>query len=191
MLKLLGRLILLLLGWKPEGPVPSHEKCVMIAAPHTSNWDLVITLALTHVMGRPIRWMGKDAIFRFPFGWIMRQLGGIPVDRSAHHNLVHYTAEYIRKHKGPLIITVPAEATRSRADYWKSGFYHIAMEAGVPVYLGYLDYRRRRGGYGPAIRLTGNRRADMDLIREFYRDKTAKYPEEFGPIRLRDEELAA
>lgn len=187
MLKLLGRLILFLLGWKTEGPVPAHEKCVLIAAPHTSNWDLPITLAITHVMGRPIFWMGKEQIFRFPFGRIMKWLGGIPIDRSGSHNVVRFTADYIRNHGGPVIVMVPAEGTRSRAEFWKSGFYHIAMEAGVPVYLGYLDYRRKRGGYGIAIALTGDRKKDMDKIRAFYAGKTGKYPGDFGPIRLQDE----
>ena len=191
MLLWLARAILFVSGWKPEGERPAAAKYVVIAAPHTTNWDFPFTLAICAVMGIKIRWMGKQQLFKFPFGGIMRRLGGIPVNRDRHTNVVQAMAQDFKNYQ-ELALTVPAEGTRGRVEYWKSGFYHIAREANVPIALGYLDYKRKVGGFGGPILPTGDMKADMDVIRAFYADKTGKFPQNFGPIRLKEEsEVAA
>jgi 1-acyl-sn-glycerol-3-phosphate acyltransferase len=177
------------MGWKAEGRRPSIPKYVLIAAPHTTNWDFPFTIALGKVFDMNIRWMGKHTLFNFPFGWIMRKLGGIPIRRHERGNIVQAMAEDLKNYD-ELALTVPAEGTRSRVEYWKSGFYHIAVQAGVPIVPGYLDYKLKRGGFGDPIMPTGDIKADMDKIRAFYADKVGKYPENFGPVRLREEDQA-
>ncbi len=184
--RLLGHCYLWAFGWKPEGERPSADAFVLIAAPHTSNWDLPFMLALSYVYDVPIRWAGKHSLFRFPQGLAMRALGGMPIVRHERRNYVQSLAALFETHPH-LVLTVPAEGTRSYRDHWKSGFYHVAREAGVPFVCGYLDYGRKRGGFGPAIVPSGDIAADMDKVRAFYEDKAGKFPEKFGPVRLRDE----
>ena len=186
MRKFLARVFLGATGWKTEGERPQERRFVLIAAPHTSNWDLVYLLALSELFDVRISWMGKAAIFRPPFGWLMRRLGGIPVVRHQRGNLVAQATQRLATSQD-LALVVPAEGTRGPVDYWKSGFYHIARGADAPIVLGYLDYARRRGGFGPALRATENVRKDMDQIRAFYADKSAKYPDQFAEPRLREE----
>lgn len=186
MKRTIARLFLAVMGWKPEGETPSEPKYVLIAAPHTTNWDFPFTLAFAYLFGIKIRWMGKASLFKFPYGAFMRATGGIPVQRDRRNNIVQQMAEDLNKFQ-ELALTVPAEGTRKRVEYWKSGFYHIATQANVPIVLGFLDYKRKRGGFGPAVMPTGDMRADMDVIRAFYADKQGKYPENFGPVRLREE----
>ena len=184
----LGQIFLRLTGWAPEGDAPP-ERCVLIAAPHTSNWDLVYMLALSWVVGVRISWMGKHTLFRWPMGSFMRAVGGVPVRRDRRNDLVAQMAAAFAQSPS-LVLTVPAEGTRAYAPRWKSGFYRIAQAAEVPIVLGYLDYARRRGGYGPQIPATGDVKRDMDRIRAFYADKVARHPDAFGPIELASEDAA-
>lgn len=186
MAKWLARAFLGITGWKLEGVKPSVGKFVLVAAPHTSNWDLAYMLALSVLCDIKLQWMGKHVLFRPPLGWLMRPLGGIPVVRHRAGNLVEELATRFKESES-LALVVPAEGTRSRAPHWKSGFYHIARAADVPVLLGYLDYPRKRGGFGPALELSGDVSADMDEIRSFYADKIGKYPDLFGDVRLKEE----
>ena len=172
--------------WQPEGERPTARKFVLIAAPHTSNWDLLYLLALSAVFDVQVRWLGKHTLFRGPAGPLMRALGGIPVTRHRRENAVQAMARVFDEHES-LALTVPPEGTRSWVPHWKSGFYHIARAAGVPIVMGYLDYARRRGGFGPELWPTGDVTRDMDAIRTFYADKIGKYPERAGPVRLREE----
>ena len=183
----LGQLLLRLSGWQGEGEKPALRKYVLIAAPHTSNWDLVYMLAMSFVYDVKISWLAKHTLFRPPLGWFLRRLGGMPVDRRSRHGLVAEAAQSFDA-SDSLVLMVAPEGTRRRSDYWRSGFYHIARAAGVPIVLGFLDYRRRRGGFGPAIETTRNPRTDMDVIRAFYRDKTGRRPQLQGAMRLREEE---
>jgi 1-acyl-sn-glycerol-3-phosphate acyltransferase len=185
-LRLLASLFLRVSGWEAEGERPAARKYVLIAAPHTSNWDLAFLLAFAWVLGVKISWMGKHTLFRGPMGAVMRALGGIPVRRSRSENLVDQMADAFAR-AGSLVLTVPAEGTRSYVPHWKSGFYHIARRARVPIVLGYLDYARKRGGFGPELIPTGNVREDMDEVRAFYAGVAAKHPENFGEIRLKEE----
>lgn len=186
----IGRTYLRAFGWREEGGRPTAKAFVLIAAPHTSNWDLPITLALTYVYDVPIRWAGKHTLFVFPWGLVMRALGGIPIRRDRRENRVEQLAALFDDDPS-LVLTVPAEGTRSRTEHWKSGFYHVARAANVPIVCGYLDYARKRGGFGLELVPSGDVRADMDRIRAFYADKLGKYPEKFGPVRLREEDDAA
>jgi 1-acyl-sn-glycerol-3-phosphate acyltransferase len=184
----IGRLFLNLTGWEPEGDAPTG-RCVLIAAPHTSNWDLAYLLAFSWVLGVRISWMGKHTLFRGPLGPVMRALGGVPVHRHRRNDLVaQMAAEFVRD--PGLVLTVPAEGTRGYTPRWKSGFYRIAQAAEVPIVLGFLDYQRRRGGFGPEVHPSGDVKRDMDLVRAFYADKVARHPECFGPIELAAEDVA-
>jgi 1-acyl-sn-glycerol-3-phosphate acyltransferase len=186
MLKLAARWYLKLTGWEPEGERPRDRRFVLIAAPHTSNWDLAYLLALATMFDVKVSWMGKDALFRPPLGWLMRRVGGIPIVRHRRENMVAQMAHAFEESES-LALVVPAEATRGYVPHWKSGFYHIARTAKVPIVMGYLDYSRCRGGFGPALHPTGDIRRDMDQIREFYADKVGKFPELFGEVRLKEE----
>ena len=159
---------------------------MLIAAPHTSNWDLAYLLAMAGLFDIRMRWMGKHVLFRWPLGWFMRRLGGVPVMRHRSSNMVEQMADVLRGAES-LALVVPVEGTRSYTPHWKSGFYRIAQSANVPIVMSYLDYSRRRGGFGPALLPTGDVKRDMDEIRSFYADKIGLYPERFGEVRLADE----
>ncbi len=164
---LISKLFLWITGWKVVGAVPKDKKFVMIAAPHTSNWDLPYMLAICFVLKAKPYWMGKEQIFKFPFKGMMKWMGGIPIDRSKANNVVEATAD-IMKQSEELIVTIPPEGTRSKVRYWKSGFYHIANLSGVPIVLGFLDYTNKKGGIGGVIHPSGNIEEDMVKIKAFY-----------------------
>ncbi|MEO1063664.1 MAG: lysophospholipid acyltransferase family protein [Actinomycetota bacterium] len=188
MTRRLGRLILRITRWTEDGAPPPDPKFVMIAAPHTSNWDLLYMLAFSWYHDRKLSWLGKDSLFRGPAGWVLRRLGGIPVDRSAPQGLVETMRDAFAS-ADRLVVGIPPEGTRGRRDHWKSGFYRIAVAAEVPIVCGFLDYSTRTGGFGPMIRPTGDVTADMDVIRSFYAGKTGKYPDDVSEMRLRDEDV--
>jgi 1-acyl-sn-glycerol-3-phosphate acyltransferase len=149
------------------------KKAVLIAAPHTSNWDLPFTLFVAFALRLKIYWMGKEELFKPPFRGVMMWLGGIPVQRSAAGNMVAASAEAIRE-ADELMLVVSPEGTRSKALYWKTGFYHIAHTAQVPVAMAFLDYERKHGGLGPMLYTTGDIEKDMLVIKDFYKDKRGK-----------------
>jgi 1-acyl-sn-glycerol-3-phosphate acyltransferase len=184
---LIGKSWLALFGWRLETEVPTHEQFILIAAPHTSGWDLPFMLATSFAMRVPISWTGKQELFRPPFGWFFRSLGGIPIDRSARANRVGWAIEQFARTPN-LALAVSAEGTRGKVDYWKSGFYHMALGASVPIGLGYLDFSRKVCGIGGFVMPTGDVRADMDKIRAFYKNIRGKYPEQESVPRLREEE---
>lgn len=139
---ILGWLYLKIFGWKAVGKVPPFPKFVVIAAPHTSNWDLPVMLALAFFLGVHVSWMGKHTIFRGPFGPLFRWLGGIPLDRASSHNAVDQMIQAFKEHDS-LFLGLAPEGTRRRVAFWKSGFYHIATGAGVPIVVGFVDYKKR------------------------------------------------
>jgi 1-acyl-sn-glycerol-3-phosphate acyltransferase len=175
-----SRAFLRLNGWKVEGSLPVEaRKCVLIAAPHTSNWDLPYTLMVAFVLNLNIYWMGKHSLFAFPFGPVMRWLGGIAVDRSRSTNLVSASAMALKAADGPVQLVVPPEGTRGRTTHWKTGFYYIALEAGVPIVLAYMDYARKVSGLGPVFVPTGDVDADMAEIKRFYAGIKGRRPQHF------------
>ena len=188
--RLFARILIALTGWTPDGIRPEAKKFVLIAAPHTTNWDFVYLIAFAALFELKISWIGKHTLFRWPFGFLARALGGVPVRRSRSEKMVTAMARTFEEHE-ELGLVVPAEGTRSHVDYWKSGFYHIAMTAQVPIVMSYLDYSQKRGGFGPAFLPSGDVRRDMDTIRAFYEGRKGKHPELFGRPRLREEKPPA
>jgi len=173
-------LYLKLAGWKVLGALPPDaQKSVFIAAPHTSNWDLPYTLMVCFVLRLNVRWMGKASIFKFPFGGLMKWLGGIPVDRSQSNNLVAASAQAISQASVAFQLIVPPEGTRSKTRYWKTGFYHIATTAQVPIVLAYMDYKQKISGLGPVFYPTGDLEVDMVGIKAFYAPFTGKNAGQF------------
>ncbi len=170
-----ARLVLSLMGWRTEGLLPLIPKFVLVAEPHTSNWDLPFTLLMALAFKAHINWLGKTSIFRRPFKGFFQWLGGIPVNRSQSSDLVAQSIQAF-KLNDRLILTIAPADTRKRVERWKSGFYHIACGAGVPIALGFLDYRRKVGGIGPLIYPSGNFAADLETIRTFYNSITGKHP---------------
>jgi len=174
-------------GWRLEGRLPDVNKLVVIAAPHTSNWDLPVLLSLAFALKAKACWLGKHTLFRWPFGFLFRWMGGIPVYRSASKNVVAQSVEMFRNSE-KLILTIPPEGTRSKVSHWKTGFYYIALGAEVPIAMAFIDYRRKVSGVGPTLFPTGDIEADMEIIRNFYVNVTAKYPDKAGlPALARDQ----
>lgn len=167
LLRWISLFLLKVLGWKRAGVLPADKKYVMIAAPHTSNWDFFFGLIMNLSFKNSLYWMGKKEIFRFPFSGIMRWFGGIPVDRRRSSNLVSAVIERFNSSES-LVVTIPPEGTRSMVHSWKTGFYHIARGADVPVLLAFVDYKKKVTGYGPMFRLTDNMDNDMETIKTFY-----------------------
>ena len=177
-LRLLSNTILKLRGWKKEGQLPDVGKCVVIAAPHTSNWDFVFMMLMAFSFRLKVFWMGKNSLFKGPLGSVMRFLGGIPVERSKHTGLVQQTIDQFNQNDN-LFIALSPEGTRGKVTKWKSGFYHVANGANVPVAMGFLDYKRKVGGFGPLFQPTGDYDADLAEIQAFYRGVSGKNPSQF------------
>lgn len=174
----LSRLLLHLLGWRIEGGVPSAPKYVLIAAPHTSNWDFPYTLMVCFALRLRVYWMGKASLFPPVLGSVMRWLGGIPVDRSRQGNLVQSTINAFQTAEC-LTVIIPPEGTRAKVSHWKSGFYYIAQGAQVPIALGFLDFKRKVAGINRMFEASGNIEADMAKIQALYADISGKNPRQF------------
>ena len=167
-------------GWKVQGQLPANgRKSVLIAAPHTSNWDLPYTLMVAFALRLNVYWMGKQSIFKPPFRGVMLWLGGIPIQRESSNNVVEASIAAIQNADGPVQLIVPPEGTRSKARYWKTGFYYIALGAQVPIVMAYMDYARKESGLGPVFEPTGNIEADMATIQAFYAPFKGKNPDQF------------
>ena len=174
-------------GWTVADPIPPEPKFVLIAYPHTTNWDYVFMIASALAYGVQLRWLGKKELFDSPLGWLYRATGGVPVDRGKASNLVDTAVRWFHENER-LILVVPPTGTRKAQDYWKSGFYHIAVKAGVPINLATMDYLHKRAGFGPCYMPTGDVATDMDHIRAHYTVTHAKFPEKKQRIRLRSED---
>jgi 1-acyl-sn-glycerol-3-phosphate acyltransferase len=183
----LARAILFLWGWRIEGVRPQENKYVLIAAPHTSNWDFPLTLLMCFALRLQVYWMGKHSLFPPVLGGIMRWLGGIPVNRGRAGQLVQTTVAAFQT-RAHLIVIIPPEGTRDKVTHWKTGFYHIAHGAGVPIALGYLDFKRKVGGIGLMLRTSGDIERDMHDIRAFYQPIQGKNARQFDSetIQTRD-----
>ena len=163
-------------GWRALGQVPEPRRFILIAAPHTSNWDFVNFLGLTADLGLRAHFMGKLSLFRWPLGGFMKQMGGVPVDRRGGGNVVEQmVAEFARR--AEFMLTVAPEGTRGKTAKWRTGFYQIALAAKVPMVVGFMDYGTKTGGLGPLIWPSGDFRADMMKVLEVYRTCIPKIPE--------------
>jgi 1-acyl-sn-glycerol-3-phosphate acyltransferase len=177
----LARLCLFISGWKIEGKKPRVPRYVMVAAPHTSNWDFFIGLAVGLCYGIQCHWMGKTSLFWGPLAPIMRWLGGIPVDRTRRNSLVNQTVCCFKGNKQLGLVICP-EGSRSKGDRWRTGFYHIAKGANVPIVLAYLDFKERKAGFGPVIKPGDNMEKDLAEIQAFYEKKEGRFPDSFSPV---------
>lgn len=187
MLKALSRVAFKAQGWTIAGQeLISDRRCVVIAAPHTSNWDMIFTVAAFDMLNLPVRFTIKDSWMKFPFGLIMEPAGGIAIDRRPRSetgdrpSMVDAMTQLFADRPGELALIVTPEGTRSITTRWKSGFYHVAQRANVPIVLGYLDYEKREAGVGKVIHPSGDFEADMRDISDFYRTISAKHPEKFS-----------
>lgn len=148
----------------------SVPKYVLIGAPHTSNWDFPLMLLVVLELRLQLFWMGKHTLFPFPFAGLMKWLGGIPINRAKSHNVVYQTVAQFKDNDN-FVVLVPPEGTRSKVTEWKTGFYHIANNAEVPVLMGYVDAGKKEGGFADFFYPTGDLEADMKEIRSFYAGK--------------------
>lgn len=180
----IARTLLRLSRWRTVGEVP--ESAVLVGAPHTSNWDWVLTMLLAWNYGVTIRLLVKDSLFKGPLGWILRATGAVSLDRdNPGATMRELLAEAATSET--FLLGLAAEGTRSKGEYWKSGFYRISQQTGLPITLAFLDAPSRTVGWGPTFHPSGDVRADMDVVRDFYRDVTGIRPEGATVPRLKEE----
>lgn len=188
--RLIARALWAVSPWTLVSEPGPTRPTVLIGAPHTSNWDFLLMLGIAWRLDMDIRWMGKDSLFKGWRGPLMRALGGIPVDRANPQGIVDDVVA--RVHAGEVFgLVVTPDGTRGHHTHWKSGFYRIARETGMPVTLGYVDRTTKTSGLGPTIELTGDVAADMERIRAFYADKAGFHPQKRVEPRLVDEDRKA
>lgn len=165
------------LGWKAEGEIPADlKKYIILAAPHTSNWDFFYGRLFFIMKGIPLKFFIKKEWYIFPFNYLFKALGGIPVNRSKNQKLTDQIAAVFDEYE-ELAIMIPPEGTRSYNPNWKKGFYYIAQKAQVPLVLGYIDFKNKTGGFGPIFELSDNVEKDIEKIKDFYRPIKGKFPE--------------
>lgn len=184
----LARFLFRVSGWQKVGTLPRTG--IFVGAPHTSNWDFVLTLMVLWADEVPPRLLVKREMFRWPLGWVMHRLGAIPTERASAGGLVDRLAAEAKRSES-FVLVLAAEGTRRRTEHWRSGFYRLAEATGLPLTLGFIDSTTRTAGTGESFVVTGDVRADMDRIRAFYIDKHGVRPERAGPVRLREEDAEA
>ena len=180
MIDFICRISLKLMGWKVIGTYPPEiKKCVLIAGPHTSMWDFILGRMAFYRFHIKVKFLIKKELFKFPFGGLLKRLGGIPVNRGKKNNMIEYISELFEKSE-KLIIVITPEGTRKYNAHWKKGFYYIAQRANVPIVMAFIDYAKKEGGIGKVMYPSGNFEEDFKIIEDFYRGKNAKYPEKFN-----------
>ena len=179
----IGLFILSLFGWKIDKTPPTVSKCVVCMGPHTSNWDFVIGRLTFSYYGVNTKFLIKKELFRPPFGGLMRKMGGIPVDRKHKNNMTKVAVEEFKKTDNLFLVFTP-EGTRKYNSHWKKGFYHIALEAKVPIYVAYIDYKNKTGGWDSLFEPTGDVDVDIKEIKKRLSKYTGKVPE--NGIRAED-----
>lgn len=167
MLHYASKYTLRLLGWKLTDLPVKPAKYVLIGAPHTSNWDFIVMLLVCFTLKLKVHWMGKHTLFPYGLGWLSSWLGGIPVVRSQKSNLVQTTIDAFAN-SNELVVLIPPEGTRSKVTRWKTGFYHIASGANVPVVLGFMDFKNKKAGLGGSVTLTGDIENELPKIQKYY-----------------------
>lgn len=182
--------VLRLRGWRLAGEVPPLPKYVVVLAPHTCNWDFPLAMLAASGFGIRLSWLGKHTIFRWPVAGILRSIGGIPVHRERHDGLVGQVSEAFAG-RDTLVIGMTPEGTRTATRYWKSGFYHMARRAGVPIVLASLDRPTRRITLGPVVTPTGDATKDMEAVRAFYAGTRGIHPRKASTVRLLEEGAGA
>ena len=184
MLSRLSMWILNTLGWTVQAELPDIKKYVVIAAPHTSNWDFPLGIVAAKAMKLEPHWMGKHTLFRWPYGWFFKAIGGTPIHRDSGQNYIKQLADLFEQ-SDRLVLALAPEGTRSKTDHWKTGFHRIARAANVPIILAYLDHGHKQVGLGDMFYPSEDIDADFDRIREFYKDRIGKNPEKTSLIQVR------
>ena len=185
MLSRISMWILIRLGWTILADLPDLKKYVVIAAPHTSNWDFPLGILSAKAMGLKVRWMGKHTLFRWPHGWFFHAIGGTAVHRETGKNYIAQMTDLFESSE-QLVLALAPEGTRTKTDHWKTGFYYIARAANVPILLAYLDFGNKQVGVGELFYPTEDINADFEFIRRFYANRRGKNPEKESLIRARD-----
>ena len=175
----IARGLIRLMGWRLDVQIPDVPKLVLIGAPHTSNWDGIIGVTAIVALGLRINWFAKDTLFRWPFGGVLRWLGGVPIIRNKARGIVEQTADVFRSRDKMYIVLAP-EGTRSRAPVWKTGFHRIARAAEAPILPAYMDYKKKVIGTGPVLYASDDYAADLRTLQTFYRDIAPRHPERFA-----------
>lgn len=175
--------VLRLRGWSIEGSPPVHQRFVLVAAPHTSSWDVPLMVACALQFRLPVHWLGLNSYFRWPIRALLRFFGGVPISRGPAAERVRDAAELLAR-PGSMVVAISPEGSRSAVPRWRSGFYHLAVAAGVPMVLTALDHRDRTARFGPVVEPTGDIEADLEVFRAFYAGVEGRYPEKQGPIRV-------
>lgn len=170
---MLGKTILRLMGWRLEGEIPNIPKFLAIAAPHTTNWDFVLGMSALMAMSIRVHWLGKDSIFKWPAKYVWQWLGGRPVDRSTAHGVVEQIVQMFEEPQ--FILGLSPEGTRKNMPKWRSGFYHIATGANVPILMTYFDFDHKVLGMGPLFFPTGDMDKDIESMQNYYKQFTGKY----------------
>ena len=186
LLRGLSLILLRLLGWRVEGRLPDARKFVLIAAPHTSNWDAFYMIMVAFLFRANLHWMGKSSLFYPPYGFLMRFIGGVSVGSLRGSDTVKNSIRVIDE-ASDIVLAVPPEGHRLKVRYWKTGFYYIALGAKVPIVMGYLDFVNKKTGVGPAIMPSGDLESDFEKIKAFYKPFSGKYPNETSITRLLDD----
>jgi len=184
MLKLFATKVLEMFGWQLEIILPKEKKFVLIGAPHTSNWDFPVSLLAFWTINLKIFWVAKKQMFWGPLHYLFTSLGGIPVDRKSSQGFIEQITDKFDQ-TDEMVLTIAPEGTRSKTEYWKSGFYRIAVAAKVPICMAYVDYNTKKLGFAEIIHPSGDIETDMKTIAEFYKDIKGRIPENQGPVRLR------
>lgn len=179
LMKTISRLYFCLTGWRLEGRLsPEINKCIMVAAPHTSNYDFGYSRAALYMMGCNVKYLAKKELLDSPFGFFFRWTGAIGVGRDRSENMVSRMVELLNQHE-KLVIMLAPEGSRKLKGKWRTGFYYAAMQAKVPIVLASLDYKKKVANVGPVFHPTGNYHQDMVLVKEFYKAVCPRYPEKF------------
>jgi 1-acyl-sn-glycerol-3-phosphate acyltransferase len=177
--------ILNTLGWTIQAELPDIKKYVVIAAPHTSNWDFPVGILAARAINLETHWMGKHTLFRWPFGWFFRALGGTPVYRHRDQDSIRQMADLFGCSE-QLVLALAPEGTRSKTDHWKTGFHYIARAANVPIVMAYLDFGHKQVGTSDLFYPSEDIEADFVQIRHFYKDRIGKNPENQSLIQVRE-----
>jgi len=180
MYRIISKFVFFITGWKIQGGLPAGvKKCVLIAAPHTSNWDFLYGSCAWSLFGFNVKYLAKKELFKFPFGIFFKALGGVPVDRSKHTNLVDAMVELVNS-KDEIVVLMTPEGTRKKIDHWKTGFYHLAQKANIPIVLGKINYAKKVAIVEKLLIPSGDINKDFEIIREFYKDAVGRNPENFS-----------
>lgn len=180
--------ILRLTRWRLTGDGTIPPSGILVGAPHTSQWDWAVMISIAWANGVNVQALISHDFFTGPRGWLLRRTGGIPLDRSNPGDSIRALLKQAEESEGPFLLTIAAEGTRSKGEYWKPGFYKIAQQTGLPITLGFVDGPTRTLGLGPTFHPTGDVKKDMDFVRAFYADKRGIKPENRTEPRLRDED---